>query len=339
MTTVSPETMTVAVQAETSLWRRCVALQRKFPILQLVIVIVTWLVGAATLPGFASIDSIKAVLILASLVGFAALGQTIVVLLGGIDLSVANFLVVGALMVTQVAQQLGLDFWAALLLVFPVSLILGGIVGWICHRFSINPLIVTMAMGAIAIGLLQAQTAGILVGGAPEWLMTLTSPRSTTFGLPVPPVLVIWALVIIVMMVVIHRTPVGRRLQAAGANPVAAEYSLIRMRRTWVIVFALSALLASLAGVMLAAFAGNVSTSVGGPYLFQSLTAVIIGGTVLGGPGDYTRTVIGAVLLVTLTTVLIGHGFATSDQQILYGIIIIGAMVLYGREKKLSDRV
>ena len=126
---------------------------------------------------------------------------------------------------------------------------------------------------------------------------------------------------------------------AAGANDRAAGLSLIKVRRMWVIVFALGALFAGFAGVVLASFSGTVNTSIGGPYLFQSLAAVIIGGTVFGGPGDYSRTVIGALMLTVITTVLIGHGLATSDQQILYGVVILVAMVIYGRGRKLSDRV
>ncbi|UOR01910.1 ABC transporter permease [Leucobacter allii] len=313
--------------------------QARFPILQLAITILAFLVGACTLEGFASANSVKSLLILAALVGLAGLGQTLAILLGGVDMSVANFLVVGAVFATQITSLYDISFTLALVLLVPVTLILGGTVGWVCHRFSIDPLVVTLAMGTFALGLMQVQTEGTIAGGAPEWLMALTSLRSTTFGLPFPPVLLIWAVVIAVLTVFIHRTTVGRRMLAAGANDRAAGLSLIKVRRMWVIVFALSALFAGFAGVVLAAFSGTVNTSIGGPYLFQSLAAVIIGGTVFGGPGDYSRTVIGALMLTVITNVLIGHGLATSDQQILYGLVILVAMVVYGRGRKLSDRV
>lgn len=313
--------------------------QARFPVAQLAITILAFAIGAATLEGFATGSGILSVLVLASLVGLAGLGQTLVVLIGGIDMSVANFLVVGAVVVTQLTVTFGIPVGVALLLLVPFTLVLGGFVGWAAHRFRVEPLVVTLAMGTFAIGLLQVPTEGMIAGGAPDWLMSLTSLRSTTFGIPVPPILAIWVVVTIAMAVFVHRTVAGRRLQAAGANARAAEYSLIRVRRVWVGVFALSALLTSLAGVMLAAFSGTVNTSIGGPYLFQSLAAVIIGGTVLGGPGDYTRTVVGALMLTAITTVLVGHGLAASDQQILYGLIILLAMVVYGRGRRLGDRV
>ncbi|MFC7401818.1 ABC transporter permease [Citricoccus sp. GCM10030269] len=320
-------------------WQRLALWQQRFPLLQLAITVLAFAFGALTIDGFGTAGTLKSILILTALVGLAGIGQTLVVLIGGVDMSVANFIVFGAVMVTQIAVMYSLHFWIAFAIMVPVALILGGLVGWLCHRFSVDPLVATLAMGSLALGVVQVQSEGVIAGGAPEWLTKLTSQQSTTFGLPIPPLLVIWGIVIVLMWVFLHKTVAGRRLQAAGANPVAAGYSLIRLRTTWILVFAFSALAASLAGVMLAAFAGTVTTAIGGPYLFQSLAAVVVGGTVLGGPGDYTRTVGGALMLMVVSTVMVGHGFTTADQQILYGVIIILAMIVYGRDRKLKDRV
>ncbi len=333
--------MTAATETATSptLWRRLAGIQGHFPILQLAVTVIVFAIGAITLPGLASPNAIVSILVLASLVGIAAIGQTVVVLIGGIDMSVAGFLVAGALVVTQLASVYGLPFWVAVLLLIPSSVLLGGFVGWVCHRFRIDPLVVTLAMSSIALGLVVVQSRGIVSAGAPPWLSNLTSPTGTTFGIPIPPVLFIWAVVGVGMWLLLKRTVIGRRLYATGANPRAAGLSLVKTRRVWIGVFAFSALCASLGGVLLAAFAGNVDPTVGGPYLFQSLAAVVIGGTVFGGPGDYTRTIVGALMLTVLTTVLVGHGLTGSDQQILYGVVILVAVALYGREKNLRDRV
>lgn len=313
--------------------------QRRFPVLQLLVALGAFAVGALTLDGFASVNSIRSILVLASLVALAGVGQTLVILLGGFDMSVSSFIVFGAVMVTQVTRSTGIGFETALLLAVLIAGVLGGAVGWICTRFRIEPLIATLAMGSVALGLVQVQTLGLVAGGAPEWLSALTSLRSSTFGLPIPPILAIWILVIVVMALFIHRTGLGRRLLATGANERAARLGLIRVGAIWVGVFAASAILSTLAGILIAGFAGSVNTTIGGPYLFQSLAAVVIGGTAFGGPGDYTRTVVGAVMLTIVTTVLIGHGLGTSDQQIFYGLIILAAMVFYGRGKRLRDRV
>jgi ribose transport system permease protein len=336
--TASPKSAINSASAP-SLWVKLGRMQTRYPLVQGVIFVVAFGYGALAMPGFASLPSIRSMLVLASLVGIAAIGQTFVVLLGGFDLSVSGFIVAGALMVTQFALRFHVAFGWAFVLMLAGSTVLGGLTGYICHRFRAQPIIVTLAMGSIAVGLVQSQIGGNLGGSAPLWLSDLTSPIGTTFGLPIPPIVVIWVVLMLLLAVVIYRTTWGRRLMATGANPRAAEYSLIRTRKVWIMVFAFSAVAASFAGVLLAGYAGSVDQTIGDPYLFQSLAAVIVGGTAFGGPGDYWRTAGGALLLTVLTVVLLGLGLTGADQNILYGIVILLAMTLYGRERRIRDRV
>jgi ribose transport system permease protein len=138
---------------------------------------------------------------------------------------------------------------------------------------------------------------------------------------------------------VLSRTPIGRRFYATGASMRAADMALVRTRWVWVGIFATSALLAAITGILLGGFAGAADASLGTNYLWQGLTAVIVGGTAFGARGDYWRTVLGCLLLIVLGTVMIGHGYETSDQQILYGILIFVVVAFYGRERRLADRV
>ncbi len=334
-----PETMSVPVARRSGLWGTLAIAQSRFPLLQLVLLVVVFVVGAIMIPGLGSYNSIRSLLVLASLVGLAAVGQTLVVLIGGLDLSVSGFIVAGALVCTQLAELYAWDFPVSLLVIVVGAGLLGAASGWLCHRFEIQPLIVTLAMGAIAVGLVQVQTGGGQSGSAPAWLSQLSSPVSTTFGIPVPPVVVIWIVVGLLVWLFLARTRAGRQVYATGANPRAAELALIRTRSIWVGVFAFSAISAALAGVILAGFAGAVDGTLGTPYLFQSLAAVIVGGTVFGGPGDYWRTMVGALLLTVLSTVILGLGFTIADRQVMYGLIILLAMAAYGRERKLSSRI
>ena len=340
-TTISPsrKANAAARPARQPLWDRLVRLQRRVPIVQLALLVLVSAFGLVTLPGFGSWMSIKSILILGALVGMAALGQSIVVLIGGIDLGVAGYIVAGALMVTQFATLNNVPFGVAFLLATAGAAVLGGTVGYLCHRFRIHSIIVTFAMGSVALGLAQLQVAGAYGGGAPVWLTQITSPVMGTLGLPIPPLVVVWAVVTVLAALFLHRTAAGRRLLATGANPRAAELVHIRTRKVWVLAFAFSAVASVVAGVFLAGFAGNVDVTMGNPYLFESLAAVIIGGTVFGGPGDYTRTVVGVLLLTVLTTVLVGQGLTGADKQILYGLIILAAMAVYGRERRLRDQV
>lgn len=318
---------------------RALAAQRRVPVLQIALVLIVFAIGVVTLPGFGSVASIKSVLVIAALAGLASVGQTVAILVGGFDLSVAGFIVAGALLVTKVGETLGIGFWGGLAILIPGATVLGGIVGYLCHRFSLPPIIVTLAMGSFALGVVRGAVGLSVAGEAPSWLTDLASPIGNTFGIPVPPILFLWVIVAVGMWLFLSRTTLGRRLYLTGANPTAAEYVLVRTRRVWIGAFAFSALCSALAGVVLVSFSGNVNPALGGPYLFISLTAVIVGGTLGGGPGDYTKTLVGALLLTMVTTVLTGHGLTSADQQLMYGAIILVAMAIYGRERRLGDRV
>lgn len=333
------DTVKPATRPARTPWRRLVDLQTRFPILQAIALIAVFVYGASTLEGLDSPSSIKSILILASLAGLASCGQTLLILMGGFDMSVSGFIVAGALVVTTLTAKYHIPFALGLGIAICVAAFLGGLAGQICHRYRIQPLIVTLAMGSIAIGLVQVQTGGELAGGAPVWLSHLASPASTTFGIGIPPLVAIWAVVAVAMGIFLHRTVSGRRLLATGANQRAAEYSLVRTRRVWTAAFAFSAVASVLVGVLLAGYAGSVDSSLGTPYLFQSVAAVVVGGTVFGGPGDYSRTVIGALFLTVLTTVLVGHGASAADKQILYGAIVLIAVTIYGRDRRIQDRI
>lgn len=326
-------------RAHREIWRVLAASQARYPVLQVTALIGVAIYGDLSLDGFATVANLKLIVILASLIGLAAAGQTLVVLLGGFDLSVAGFIVVGAVAVTEMTSKYSISAGVAIIAAIAFSGILGGLSGWLCHRFRVQPLIITLAMGSIAIGAMQVQTGQIVAGSAPLWLGQFTSTVGTTFGLAFPPLIVLWIVVIVALGIFLHRTAAGRRLSATGANPRAAEYALVHTRRVWTGVFALSAIGAAIVGILLAGFAGNFDASLGNPYLFECLAAVIIGGTVFGGPGDYTRSALGALLLTVLTTVLVGHGLDAADEQIMDGVVILLFVAAYGRQRRVRDRV
>ncbi|MBX5442053.1 MAG: ABC transporter permease [Solirubrobacteraceae bacterium] len=320
-------------------WARLVAIQERFPLIQVVALVIVFVFGMITLPGLGSWVSIRSILVLAALIGLASCGQTLLILMGGFDLSVSGFIVAGGLMVTAVAQKYQWDFGWALLLTLLGAAILGGFAGYICHRFRINPLVVTLAMGSIAIGLVKVEIGEQANGYPPEWMTELAMPVTKTFGIGIPPSVAIWVLVIVLFALFLHRTRWGRALFATGANPRAADNALVNTRRVWMVAFAFSAVASCLVGILIGGFAGQVVDTGGDAYLFQSVVAVIVGGTIFGGPGDYTRTAVGALFITVLITVLIGHGASKAVEFIVYGGIILVAVAIYGRERRLRDRV
>ena len=320
-------------------WARVGAVQAKFPVAQVVALVVVFIYGVITLPGLGAWTSIRSILVLAALVGLASGGQTLLILIGGFDLGVSGFIVAGALTVTALRSAYHLSFGVALLLAVVGAGVLGGAAGYICHRFAINPLVVTLAMGTLAIGIVAVLNGGLVNGNSPQWLSDLAEPATRTFGLSVPPSIVIWAAVLVLFAILLHRTRLGRSLLATGANSRAADYALVSTRRVWTATFAFSAIASALVGLLIGGFAGTISDGLGDPYLFQSVVAVIVGGTVFGGPGDYTRTCVGALFLTVLTTVLVGHGASPAVEEIVYGLIILAAIAVYGRQRRLRDRL
>ncbi len=322
-----------------SLWARLVGLQTRFQLFQIFALIALFIWGAATVPYFSSSGSIKAMLVAATFLGFAGAGQTLVVLVGGIDFSIPAFIAGGSILISQLC---GTDHWAlipALALIVVLGFALGAANGYLSHRFNIQSLVVTLGMASLITGALLVWTKGAATGPAPTFLGKLTSVGGNTFGVGIPPVVVMWAVFAVVLGFGLRRTRSGRRLYATGANPVAAELALVRTRRVWIVTFGLSALLASLLGVLVAGYTGSGNISAGDPYLFEGLAAVIVGGTAFGARGDYWKTVLGALVLTVLSTVLVGKGYSSADQQIIFGLLILVVVAGYGRGPRLSSRI
>jgi ribose transport system permease protein len=142
------------------------------------------------------------------------------------------------------------------------------------------------------------------------------------------------------VVLVLERTPYGRRLYALGSNPGAAPLALIDPVRMWVITYAASAFFAAVAGVLLLGFTGSAYGDVGQPYLFQTIAAVVVGGAALvGGRGSYLGTIAGVLVLTEINTLLIGLGFQPSAVQAALGLIIVLLVSLYGRERHVSATI
>jgi ribose transport system permease protein len=313
---------------------------RSSPILQVLSVILLLLACGITISGFFSKSSLVTTLILASFLGIAAAGETLVILIGGIDLSVPSVISGANLVVTLLAGK-HWSFPLAVLFVLVCAAGVGVLNGFVTHRFRAPPLIVTLATGAIVTGLTLGWTRGGQVSGSPPgWLTRFSAPIGTTFGIPVPAVIVLWAVTAVVLGLVLHLMVSGRRLYATGANERAAELAGVRTERVWVGSFTVSAVASALVGIVLVGFTGQGEAGVGNPYLFLALAAVLVGGTSLvGARGDYWRTVLGALIMTLVTTILVGHGAGEALQEILTGVLILLFVGVYGREKRVRDRV
>jgi ribose transport system permease protein len=288
--------------------------------------------GSILIDGYSSEFTVRSMLVLASLLGVASIGQTLVVLIGGIDLSTP--FVIG--FANVVAAQLygdGMSFVLVCAIVGVLALVIGAVNGALSSTLAIHPLIVTLGVGTAIQGAVLLWTAGFPTGSAPETVTKFVSIGGHAGPLPVPWLVPSFLVVIAIMSVVLARAPFGRRLYAVGSNPRAAPYALISPRAVWTTTYALSALFAAAAGVLLLGFTGSAYGDVGQPYLFQTIAVVVIGGTTLvGGRGGLIGTAAGALVLIEINTLLIGLGLSPAMVEAALGVLIVALVSLYGRE-------
>jgi ribose transport system permease protein len=290
------------------------------------------------IPGYANWNSFLSLLLLASLLGIAAVGQTLTIVIGGFDMSIPA--VIGlANVLLSLLHGAGYPVPVAALFILLVAIVIGCINGFASRYLQLNPLVVTLATGSIVLGGIWAGTRGEVAGSVPDWLVDTVSVIGTTGPIPLPGAVVIWLVLAAIVLLIERASTLGRWIFAAGANPRAAEFAGVPMLAVWMIVYALSAGFAAITGMLLAGFSGAADPSVGAPYLFTTVAAVVIGGTPLtGGRGGYGRTIAGCLIVTELGTLLIGLGLDQAAQQICLGFLIVGLVALYGREPHLRMR-
>ena len=262
------------------------ALLARTPAAQALGLAVVFAAVTITIPGFLGASSINSTLVLAAFLGIAATGQTLVILLGGIDLSVPA-LIGGANVMVPALVSDGIPFTAAFAVVILAAGALGVVNGYLVRRLRLSPLVFTLATGTIVTGLTLAWSdTGTKTGTIPDWLTNFSSPIGRTAGLSIPALVVAWAILAVGLGVILHHTVTGQHLYATGTNERAASIAGIRTQRIWIGAFALSAVSAAFLGILLDGFVGAPTVGIGTPYLFTSLTAVLVGGTSLvGGRG------------------------------------------------------
>ncbi|MCB1415064.1 MAG: ABC transporter permease [Phyllobacteriaceae bacterium] len=302
-------------------------------------------IGSMNIEGFASANNIKSMLLFASFLGIASVGQTLVALLGGLDLSIP-FIIGAANVGLLYLIGLGVPPWLAAIIVLAVGTLLGVINGFLSYRLQGQALIVTLGTGFAISGGVQIITSigsaysGNVFGQVPPWLSNLAAMNGTTFGLPFPPVIAIWALVLIVLIAGMRLTVYGRYLYALGVNRTSAKRVMISELAYWVMMYAISGFFAALTGGLLLGWSGGGFIGVGDQYLFLTLAAVVVGGTsLLGGQGGYGFTVIGVLVLQVLSSFLIGIGLDFEWQQFIFGLLILPMVALYARSPHIRTQI
>lgn len=319
--------------------------QNRSAFIGLMVLVGLFVVGSITVDGFFSAQNVKSMLLFASFLGLACIGQTLVVLLGGLDLSIP--FVIGAANVGLLYLiGLGVPSWLAVLIILALGALIGVINGFLSFRLQGQALIVTLGTGFAVSGGTQIITsigssfAGNVFGAVPDWLKNLAAMSGKTLWLDIPPVIVIWVLAAIILIYGLKNTTYGRQLYALGGNRTSAKRLSISERRYWVAVYTVSGCISAMTGALLLGWSGGGFIGVGQPYLFMTLAAVVVGGTsLLGGYGGYGFTVIGVLVLQVLTSFLVGVGLRFEWQQAIIGLLILPMVALYARSPHIRSQI
>lgn len=259
--------------------------------------------------------------------GICAAGMMLVILIGHIDLSIPWTLTAAAMVATAVGGP-----WAiptAIAVGVAVGLVNGCGVAWL----RIPSMIFTLGVDTVLRGLMVAQTGGFAPPDTATPLM-LALAKDRVAGIPLA--LFVWVLVSLAVVLLLTRTTFGKALYAVGTRERAAYLSGIRNRAVVIGAFVGSAVCAALAGVLLAGYSAKAYQGMGNSYLLPAIAAVVLGGThILGGRGRYAGTLLGVILIVLLNSVLSIMQMPEAFRQIIYGTVIIGMLLVYGR----GDRV
>jgi len=297
----------------------------------MLLVLLVLLVGLVELvrPGIVSVDWFGTIVRFAVPLSILAACQTLTMLTGGIDLSVAA---VGSMAAFVLATQSPAQ---GPLLAVVLGLLVAGFIGLIngvgIGVFRVHPLIMTLGMSLVVLGFMTVYQLLMVTAGTriPDALATIGG--GTTGGL-IPNSLVVFVPLAAVIILGLRRSGFGRLLYAVGDNEIAARLAGVRVWQVLVALYILSGVLAGIAGLVYAGLTRVGTPTLVDPYLLASVAAAVIGGTsILGGRGGYSGTIVGALILTVMTSLLTVLQMPEAVRQIIFGAIIVVVAAVYTR--------
>lgn len=280
-------------------------------------------------PGIVSPGWVSSTVRFAVPLAILAACQTMTMLTGGIDLSVA---IVASMSSYVMATQVGEHGWfVAVLMGLAPAMLVGLVNGIGVGVFRVHPLIMTLSMGLVVSGAVNVYSRMHITGGTrvPPEISYLGGQSLLGF---LPNNLLLFVPVALVILVGLRRSGYGRLLYAVGDNQLAARLAGVRVWQVLVVLYLISGLLAGVAGLIYAGVIGSTTGRLVDPFLLPSVAAAVIGGTsIFGGRGGYAGSIVGALILTVLVTLLSVLQAPEALRQILFGAIILAVAAAYTR--------
>ncbi|MBO1766750.1 ABC transporter permease [Allobranchiibius sp. GilTou38] len=294
---------------------------RWLPIIVLALVLIVF---STQTHGFYSLDNAKVVINSASIVGIIAVGVTAIVLGGRLfSLSVGTTVAICAMFFLY---SLRVGMVLAILLTLLLGVVVLALQGWLVGRLRANPIIVTIGAGALQEGVVTWVTGGVSVyppAHGPSYGF-LAAPL---FGLPFP--VYVFVVVAVLGEIVRRRTVFGRQIMLMGESLPAARASALPITRLTTMAFAAAGLTAAVAGVLLGAFNQSGTLTTTGTLTYDSIAAVLVGGTaVTGGTGSVLRSAVGALVIAAIEDMLLLRGYSSPVALLVLGVIVACVVVV-----------
>lgn len=295
------------------------------------------MLGASLIAICMFLSSLTESQVIAAVCGFASAGQTIVLIGGGMDFGVGAVMSSAAILTTSIMKQQDGHF----IEVFVIAMLMGAAVGLlngVCAvKIGLPAMIVTMAVSNVVSRLQYVLTQGSPLGYASPSFVASVSKR--LFGLQFLPTIVLYALVIFPLVYfILNRSRFGKQVYLVGNNPVAARLNGVNVHKVQILTYVISGLFSAFAGMLGAAYMTSARCQMFDEYAYNSLIAVIIGGTTLsGGVGTYTGSIAGSLVMILLSNMLTTVGMAQPVRNICMGAVLILLLALYNREKNVRQ--
>ena len=314
------------------------------PVAALLLAVILFLLSGLLPQGFGSdLDVARAqalnILRLAVFLGVIAAGQTLVIISGseGIDLSAGSVVTLTAILTYIVVNGVDARVLPALLIALAVGALVGFINGVGITFLRISPFVMTLGMAGVVTGAIIVITHGNVTGKVAP-IMTRLIARPLSPSLQIPNAIIIWILFGILIWLLLERTTFGRNLFAIGVNRVTARLSGVNVTVMNLATYALAGALAGFGGFLLVGNTGVVHLQLGQPFLFPSIAAVAVGGTLLsGGKGSYWGTMAGAIVLTLITSLLTTMQMPESVRRMVLGGTLLILISIYGRQRALRQ--
>jgi ribose transport system permease protein len=265
--------------------------------------------------------------------GVIAAGQTLVIISGGegIDLSAGAVVTLSAILAYSIVDGRNENVLLALLAVLVAGGLIGVVNGLGVTFLKISPLVMTLGMSGVVTGLILVTTQGN-VSGSVAPVMTQVIARPLLLG--IPGAILLWIIFGALMWLLLQRTAFGKNLFAIGANRTTARLSGVNVTGMVLGTYALAGMLAGLGGFLVVGNTGVVHIRIGDPFLFPSIAAVAVGGTLLsGGKGSYVGTMAGALVLTLITSLLTTMQMPESVRRMVLGGTLLVMISIYGRQR------